>query len=136
MRGGFGLWLWGVSAGTLLTMPTAVPQQLHREVRAIPLVCAGGDCPLLEGTPQTAGMRSGLVQLQAGATVGWHTTGSNEEALVILQGQGEALVDGQAKQSFVAPAFVYIPPTTRHNVTNTGKELLKYVYVIAPAKLQ
>jgi len=29
---------------------------------------------------------------------------------------------------------VYIPPGTRHNVRNTGKELLEYVYVVAPAK--
>jgi len=55
---------------------------------------------------------------------------------VILHGQGDALIDGQAKQPFVAPMLVYIPPTTRHNVANTGKELLEYVYVVAPAKLQ
>lgn len=79
-------------------------------------------------------MRSGFVRLQPGAAVGWHTTGKNEEALVILHGQGEALIDGQAKQPFVAPALVYIPPVTRHNVENTGKELLEYVYVVAPAK--
>jgi mannose-6-phosphate isomerase-like protein (cupin superfamily) len=81
-------------------------------------------------------MRSGFVRLQPGATVGWHTTGKNEEALVILRGQGEALIDGQAKQPFTAQAFVYIPPATRHNVENTGKELLEYVYVVAPAKLE
>jgi len=42
-------------------------------------------------------MRSGFVHLNPGATVGWHTTGKNEEALVILRGQGEALIDGQAQ---------------------------------------
>jgi mannose-6-phosphate isomerase-like protein (cupin superfamily) len=81
-------------------------------------------------------MRSGFVRLEAGATVGWHTTGEHEEALVILHGQGEALIDGKAKQPFIAPALVYIPPATRHNVANTGKEPLEYVYVVAPAKLQ
>ncbi|MGA2186215.1 MAG: cupin domain-containing protein [Bryobacteraceae bacterium] len=81
-------------------------------------------------------MRSGFVRLQPGATVGWHTTGKNEEALVILRGQGEALLDGQAKRTFVAPAFAYMPPTTRHNVANTGNEPLEYVYVVAPAKQQ
>jgi mannose-6-phosphate isomerase-like protein (cupin superfamily) len=89
---------------------------------------------LLRGEPQTAGMRSGFVRLTPGASVGWHTTGKNEESLVILRGQGEALIDGQAKQAFVAPAFAYIPPATRHNVVNTGKEILEYVYVVAPAK--
>jgi len=78
-------------------------------------------------------MRSGFVRLKPGETVGWHTTGQNEESLVILHGEGEALIDGQPKQTFVAPAFAYIPPATRHNVSNTGKTLLEYVYVVAPA---
>ena len=105
------------------------PQPLTRS-----LECPAVDCPLLQGAPQTTGMRSGFVRLKPGATVGWHTTGRNEEALVILRGQGEALIDGQEKHTFVAPAFAYIPPATRHNVANTGKELLEYVYVVAPAK--
>jgi mannose-6-phosphate isomerase-like protein (cupin superfamily) len=107
------------------------PQPLN-----VPLKGAQQDRPLLNGVPQTAGMRSGFVRLQPGETVGWHTTGKNEEALVILHGQGEALIDGQAGQPFVAPAFVYIPPATRHNVLNTGTEPLEYVYVVAPAKLE
>jgi mannose-6-phosphate isomerase-like protein (cupin superfamily) len=79
-------------------------------------------------------MRSGFVRLKAGATVGWHTTGKNEETLVILHGRGDALIEGQAKLPFTAPAVVYIPPATRHNVQNSGKEMLEYVYVVAPAK--
>ena len=97
------------------------------------LQCPGGECPLLQGAPQTAGMRSGFVRLKPDATVGWHTTGQNEESLVILHGQGEALIDGHPKQSFSAPAFAYIPPNTRHNVANTGNDMLEYVYVVAPA---
>ncbi len=97
------------------------------------LQCAGGDCPLLHGVPQTAGMRSGFVRLKTGETVGWHTTGKNEESLVILHGSGEARIEGQPAKPFTAPALVYIPPATRHNVANTGSELLEYVYVVAPA---
>jgi mannose-6-phosphate isomerase-like protein (cupin superfamily) len=97
------------------------------------LECPSGDCPLLQGAPQTAGMRSGFVRLKPGAAVGWHTTGKNEESLVILRGQGEALIDGQEKQTLTAPGFAYIPPSTRHNVMNTGHEPLEYVYVVAPA---
>ena len=106
------------------------PQPLAR-----PLECPSGDCPLLQGAPQTTGMRSGFVRLKPGATVGWHTTGKNEETLVILKGRGEALIEGKAKQTFQAPAFAYIPPETRHNVSNTGSDQLEYVYVVAPAKL-
>jgi mannose-6-phosphate isomerase-like protein (cupin superfamily) len=81
-------------------------------------------------------MRSGFVRLKPGATVGWHTTGEHEEALVILHGKGEALIDGKEKQAFAAPALVYIPPATRHDVANTGGEPLEYVYVVAPATQQ
>jgi mannose-6-phosphate isomerase-like protein (cupin superfamily) len=79
-------------------------------------------------------MRSGFVRLTPGKTVGWHTTGKNEESLVILRGRGEARLEGQTTRAFVAPAFVYIPPATRHDVANTGRELLEYVYVVAPAE--
>ena len=99
-----------------------------------PLDCPGGDCALLRGAPQTTGMRSGFVRLKPGTSVGWHTTGMNEESLVILHGHGEVLIEGQAKQTFAAPAFAYIPPATRHNVSNAGKEMLEYVYVVAPAR--
>jgi mannose-6-phosphate isomerase-like protein (cupin superfamily) len=79
-------------------------------------------------------MRSGFVRLEPGKSVGWHTTGQNEESLVILHGQGDALIESQSRQSFAAPGLVYIPAATRHNVTNTGRETLEYVFVVAPAQ--
>ena len=132
----------------LPTATTAVPIALFLSVvplcsqmsrpqpLTLPLECPKGDCPLLQGAPQTTGMRSGFVRLKPGETVGWHTTGQNEEALVILRGQGEALIEGQQKVTFAAPRLAYIPPASRHNVANTGKEPLEYVYVVAPAKTQ
>ena len=116
-----------LSLGLPLVSQAPGPQPLARL-----LECPGGDCPLLQGAPQTAGMRSGFVRLKPGAMVGWHTTGLNEESLVILRGRGEALIDGHEKQSFASPAFAYIPPNTRHNVSNTGEDMLEYVYVVAP----
>ena len=104
-----------------------------RQPLSFALTCAAADCPLLEGDPQSAGMRSGFVRLAAGASVGWHSTARNEESLVILHGQGEALFEGFPSRPFTAPASLYIPPATRHNVTNTGREILEYVYVVAPA---
>ena len=128
------IYLLSVAVGLLLSAAPISSQTAKPQPLTIPLVCTQGDCPLLKGIPQTTGMRSGFVRLKPGATVGWHTTGKNEEALVILRGQGDALIDGQAGHPFTAPALVYIPPATRHNVENTGKELLEYVYVVAPAK--
>jgi len=117
----------------LAALAPVASQAPARQPLSVPLRCLGSDCPLLGGPPQTAGMRSGFVRLQPGESVGWHSTGHNEESLVILHGQGDALIEGQLKHSLVAPAFAYIPPATRHNVTNTGHEILEYVYVAAPA---
>jgi quercetin dioxygenase-like cupin family protein len=108
-------------------------QQPQPRPLAIPLECSRGDCALLLGAPQTTAMRSGFVRLKPGETVGWHTTGHNEEALVILHGEGTALIEGQPEAKFHAPALAYIPPETRHNVSNTGSQVLEYVYVVAPA---
>ena len=55
-------------------------------------------------------MRSGFVRLKPGESVGWHTTGKNEEELIILKGRGEALIEGQPARAFVSPRLVYIPP--------------------------
>ena len=87
---------------------------------------------LLRGAPQTAGLHSGFVRLKPGESVGWHTTGQHEEALVIMHGRGEARIEGRPARPFTAPKLVYIPPAARHNVANTGDGLLEYVYVTAP----
>ena len=123
--------LFFVAAARPVSSKPAGPQAL-----TLALQCAGGDCPLLKGAPQTAGMRSGYVRLKPGETVGWHTTGKNEESLVILAGNGEARLEGQPAHPFSAPALVYIPPATRHNVANTGKGVLEYVYLVAPARAE
>ena len=97
------------------------------------LECAANDCPLLTGLPQTGGMRSGFVRLKTGESVGWHTTGQNEETLVILHGKGEAEIEGESAMVVTETMIAYIPPGTRHNVKNTGDGLLEYVYVVARA---
>ncbi|MGD1106988.1 MAG: cupin domain-containing protein [Terracidiphilus sp.] len=126
-------WL-SLAAVLFLAAAPAVSQLSQLRPQAIPLACVQGDCPVLTGAPQTAGMRSGFVYLNPRQTVGWHSTGKNEEALVVLHGKGRALIDGQPALPFVAPALVYIPPATRHNVENTGSDPLAYEDVVAPAK--
>ena len=122
--------------GLFLAVALLFSEIPQRHPLQLSLACPTGDCPLLQGLPQTAGMRSGFVRLKPGENVGWHTTGQNEEALVVLHGQGEALIEGQPKLSFVSPSLAYIPPATRHNVANTGTGSLEYVYLVAPAKTQ
>ena len=136
MRGRTRAWLGWITVAALQGVPVVVSQPPHREALVVPLDCANGDCPLLRGVPQTAGMRSGFVRLAPGQKVGRHTTAKNEETLVVLHGQGEALLDDGKNFIFAAPAIVYIPPQTHHDVLNTGKEMLEYVYVVAPAERQ
>jgi mannose-6-phosphate isomerase-like protein (cupin superfamily) len=107
-----------------------------RQTTSFSLECAGGDCPLLKGVPQTAGMRSGSVKLKAGESVGWHSTGTNEEALVILHGAGTANIEGGTDVALHEKMLAYIPPGTRHNVTNTGTTMLEYVWVVAPTRAE
>jgi len=122
--------LLGITA--LLVLQPICAQAPSPQPLTLSLECASGYCPLLLGAPQTAGMRSGLVRLKPGETVGWHSTTEHEEALVILRGRGEARIEGQRARPFTAPALLYVPPVTRHNIANTGDGLLEYVYVVAP----
>jgi mannose-6-phosphate isomerase-like protein (cupin superfamily) len=78
-------------------------------------------------------MRGGSVKLKPGESVGWHSTGQNEEALVILKGKGSATIEGQPDVRLEEKMLAYIPPGTRHNVTNTGTDILEYVWIVAPA---
>lgn len=119
---------------SLVTCIEAQQQAAKREPLTFSLECAGGDCVLLKGAPQTSGMRGGSVKLKPGESVGWHSTGENEEALTILQGNGVAKIDGRADVPLRERMLAYIPPDTRHNVTNTGSEVLEYVWVVAPVR--
>lgn len=110
----------------------AAQDAMKRGPMTFTLDCAGGDCPLLKGTPQTSGMRGGSVKLKPGDSVGWHSTAANEEALVILHGSGIARIEGHPDVRLKENMLAYIPPATRHNVTNTGTEVLEYVWVVAP----
>ncbi len=120
-----------VCALVLAATPISSQEQSHQPL-SFNLECPSGDCPLLRGTPQTTGMRSGFVRLKPGQSVGLHSTREQEEALVVLQGHGQAEVEGRDALPISARMLVYIPPRSRHNVTNTGTETLEYVYVVAP----
>lgn len=80
----------------------------------------------------TCGMKSGHVLLQPGENVGEHTTGEREEAVVILKGKGEAVIN--KKDIFVIKKDValYIAPETVHDIKNTGSEVLEYIFITSP----
>jgi mannose-6-phosphate isomerase-like protein (cupin superfamily) len=87
---------------------------------------------ILEGRPQSHGMRSGRVYIEPGAACGQHSTKNHEELLVFLSGQGQLLIGPQGSFSVGRGRVSYIPPNTLHDVRNTGSEPLVYIYCVAP----
>jgi mannose-6-phosphate isomerase-like protein (cupin superfamily) len=78
-------------------------------------------------------MRAGMVTLGAGEECGRHNTEDYEELLIIVEGQGEAELEGYGALALAAGHVAYVPPGTFHNVRNRGPGPLRYVYVVAPA---
>jgi len=91
---------------------------------------------LLDGSPQTHGMRSGRVFLKPGEDCGQHSTGAHEEMLVFLTGSGLALIGDNDQLEVAAGKISYIPPHTDHNVKNNGSGPLVYIYCVAPVNAQ
>lgn len=114
-------------------MDTTTESAVAPQPRLVKLASDGrGYVPLLQGPPASAGMRSGYLSLPPGASVGRHTTGRHEEVLVVLAGSGRMFLAGHEPLALSAPCAAYCPPETEHDVTNTGHEMLRYVYVVAP----
>ena len=86
---------------------------------------------LLDGESQTYGMRSGRVYLQPGQSCGQHSTNDCEEMLIFLTGQGLLLVGGRESLQVGEGRVSYIPPNTIHDIKNTGREPLVYIYCVA-----
>ena len=90
---------------------------------------------LLDGPPQTLGMRSGRLCLQPDQACSQHSTHENEEMLVFLTGQGQALIGTDQTPKDVAQGkILYIPPNTIHSIKNTAKAPLTYIYCVVPVK--
>ncbi len=88
---------------------------------------------ILQGQPQTFGMRSGRVHIQPGQSCGSHSTKHHEELLVFLSGHGMLLIGEQDSFQVGQGKVCYIPPNTIHDVKNNGTEPLIYIYCVAPA---
>ena len=118
-----------------LYVPVAFAEDAKPHAKVIPFDSAGKDVlPLLSGPPETVTMKSGLVTLAPGKSVGKHSTGQHEEMLVVLAGHGEMLFKDGSKLDVAADHALYCPPDTEHDVKNTGTETLRYVYVVASTK--
>jgi mannose-6-phosphate isomerase-like protein (cupin superfamily) len=94
-----------------------------------------GHLAILTGPPETATMRSGLVVLEPGKTVGKHNTGANEELLVVMEGTGEFRIQDGENLPLVGGTALYCPVNRTHDVFNTGKTTLRYVYITASTRV-
>jgi quercetin dioxygenase-like cupin family protein len=86
---------------------------------------------LLGGSRETKGLRSGYVVLGPGKAIGQHNTGPSQESILITSGLGVVAYGIKGKVRVKKGSFVYIPPGLTHNVINTGKGWLRYVYTAA-----
>lgn len=89
---------------------------------------------ILEGLPQTCGVKSARVVLKAGEQVGLHDTKDREEVIVVLEGKGKFLYGKNRYFRISAGKVIYVPPNTHHNVLNDSNAALKYIYVVTPIK--
>lgn len=87
---------------------------------------------LLVPGEQSVSLKSGVVTLGPGDSVGGHSTGSREEVLVILHGQARIAIGGRDALDARGDMLVYIPEHTEHNVTNDGPETLRYIFIVSP----
>jgi mannose-6-phosphate isomerase-like protein (cupin superfamily) len=85
-----------------------------------------------EGT--SISMHSGRVLLLPGKDCGKHSTGDHEELIVVLSGEGELEVEGIGRTKIRSGMVAYNPPHSEHNVINTGKGPLAYIYIVAPTE--
>ena len=88
---------------------------------------------ILGGPPDSVTMRSGLVVLGPGRSVGRHSTGGFEEMVIVLDGEGEMLLGDGAVLSINRQTVAYCPPETEHDVRNCGEGPVRYIYIVAKA---
>jgi mannose-6-phosphate isomerase-like protein (cupin superfamily) len=108
------------------------PLPTARVIQIDPL--ATESVPVLLRPPETVSMRSGSIVLLPSKNVGRHTTGRNEEVLVVFSGGGEMRLGNGTILNLKPHIILYCPPDTEHDVFNTGSEPLRYVYVVAQAR--
>ena len=109
-----------------------VPLPRAKVVQVNPL--ATESMPVFSGPPETVTMRSGSIVLAPSKNVGRHTTGNNEEVLVVFSGSGEMRLGDGTILNLKPYVILYCPPDTEHDVFNTGSEPLRYVYLVARAR--
>ena len=79
-------------------------------------------------------MNSGREVLLPGESVGMQSTEDHEEVIVPLSGTGELYGPGVGVSQVPPGCVLYNPPYTLHEVTSTGDQPLRYIYIVARAQ--
>lgn len=74
-------------------------------------------------------IRGGCVCLEAGKSVGEHTTGPGEEIILVLEGEATVTAGGQTR-TLRREECVFLPQDTVHDVANRSGGPLVYVYFV------
>ena len=72
-----------------------------------------------------------VMSIPPGGEIGSEVHPHIDQVLVFVQGEGEAILDGQ-KSAVAVDRLVHVPAGTRHNFVNTGKTDLRLYTIYAP----
>ena len=72
-----------------------------------------------------------LMSIEPGSEIGEETHDDVDQVLVFVEGEGEAILEGQAAP-VVPNELVFVPAGTLHNFRNTGSGPLKLYTVYSP----
>jgi quercetin dioxygenase-like cupin family protein len=73
--------------------------------------------------------KSGKVTLSPGESVGEHSTGENEEIIIVLKGRAK-IEESNTSKAVGKGGMHFIPKNSIHNVTNESDDLLQYIYIV------
>jgi mannose-6-phosphate isomerase-like protein (cupin superfamily) len=71
------------------------------------------------------------MSIPPGGDIGEEVHDDVDQTLVFVQGEGQAILDGE-KSAVAVDRLVYVPAGTRHNFVNTGKVDLRLYTIYAP----
>ena len=72
-----------------------------------------------------------VMSIPPGGDIGSEVHPDVDQVLVFVQGEGEAILDGE-KSAIAVDRLVHVPAGTRHNFVNTGKTDLRLYTIYAP----
>lgn len=74
-----------------------------------------------------------VMSIPSGEDIGEKILLNTDQVLVIVEGEGRAILNGQ-EQLAQEHSVIFVTAGTRHNIRNTGRKALKTVTVYAPSE--